>query len=47
VLDRWAKAFRARDLNGIMSIYEPGEILVAFDVVPPLQYVGFEAYKKD
>jgi len=23
LLDRWAKAFRARDLNGIMSIYEP------------------------
>ena len=47
LLDRWTKAFRARDLNGIMSIYEPGETLVAFDVVPPLQYVGFEAYKKD
>ena len=47
LLDRWAKAFRARDLNGIMSIYEPGETLVAFDVVPPLQYVGFETYKKD
>jgi uncharacterized protein (TIGR02246 family) len=47
LLDRWAKAFRARDLNGIMSIYEPGETLVAFDVVPPLQYAGFEAYKKD
>ncbi len=47
LLDRWAKAFRARDLNGIMSIYEPGETLVAFDVVPQLQYVGFETYKKD
>ena len=47
LLDRWAKAFRARDLNGIMSIYEPGEALVAFDVVPPLQYVGSDAYKRD
>ena len=47
LLDRWAKAFRARDLNGIMSIYEPGETLVGFDIVPPLQYIGFEAYKKD
>ena len=46
LLDRWAKAFRARDLNGIMSIYEPGETLVAFDVVPPLQYVGFETYQR-
>jgi len=47
LLDRWAKAFRARDLNGIMSIYEPGQALVSFDIVPPLQYTGFEAYKKD
>lgn len=47
LLDRWAKAFRARDLNGIMSIYQPGEALVAFDIVPPLQYVGSDAYKKD
>lgn len=47
LLDRWAKAFHAGDLNGIMSIYEPGEALGAYDVVPPLQYTGFEAYKKD
>lgn len=30
-----------------MSLYEPGEALVAYDVVPPLQYKGFDAYKKD
>jgi hypothetical protein len=24
LLDRWKKAFEAKDLNGIMSIYEPG-----------------------
>jgi ketosteroid isomerase-like protein len=47
LLDRWARAFHARDLNGIMSIYEPGQGLVAYDIVPPLQYKGFEAYKKD
>jgi uncharacterized protein (TIGR02246 family) len=47
LLDRWAKAFRARNLNGITSIYEPGQALVAYDIVPPLQYTGFEAYKKD
>ena len=47
LLDRWAKAFHAKDLNGIMSIYEPGDALVSYDVVPPLQYTGFEAYKKD
>jgi len=47
VLDQWAKAFHARNLNGIMSIYEPGNALVSYDIVPPLQYSGYEAYKKD
>src|ERR1700719_1823201 len=47
LLDRWAKAFHARDLDGIMSIYEPGDALVAYDIVAPLQYTGFKAYKKD
>lgn len=45
--DRWTKAFRAKDINGIMSIYETGSDLVAYDIVPPLQYTGFDAYKKD
>ncbi len=35
LLDRWAKAFHAKDLNGIMSIYEPGQALVSYDIVPP------------
>jgi hypothetical protein len=30
-----------------MSIYEPGEGLIAYDIVPPLQDSGFDAYKKD
>jgi len=47
ILDRWAKAFHAKDLNGIMAIYEPGESLVSYDIVAPLQYKGFDAYKKD
>ena len=47
LLDRWAKAFSARDLDGIMSIYEPGPGLVAFDIVGPLKYVGTDAYRKD
>jgi len=47
LLDRWAKAIRARDLNGVMSIYEPGQALVAYDIVAPMQYKGFDAYKKD
>jgi ketosteroid isomerase-like protein len=47
LLERWAKAARNKDLTAIMSIYEPGEELVAYDIVPPLQYTGYEAYKKD
>jgi ketosteroid isomerase-like protein len=30
-----------------MSIYEAGHELSAYDVVPPLQYVGSDAYRKD
>ena len=45
VYDRWAKAFKARDLDGIMSVYAPE--VVAYDVVPPLRFVGKEAYRTD
>jgi uncharacterized protein (TIGR02246 family) len=45
--DRWAKAFQARDLDGIMSLYAPGDALVAYDIVPPLQFRGAAAYRKD
>jgi uncharacterized protein (TIGR02246 family) len=45
--DNWAKAFRAHDIDRIMSFYVPGDELVAYDVVPPLQYKGNDAYRKD
>ncbi len=45
--DRFAAAFRAKDVEAIMSAYAPGGELVVFDVIPPRQYVGFDAYKKD
>lgn len=45
--DRWAKAFRARDIDGIMSVYASEGTVVGYDIVPPLQYVGKEAYRKD
>ena len=47
VYDAWAKAFKAKDLDGIMAVYAPGDALVAYDIVPPLQYVGKDAYRKD
>src|SRR5947209_15928874 len=43
----WAKAFEARDIDGIMAIYAPGDEVIAYDVVPPLQYKGKDAYRKD
>ena len=47
VYDRWAKAFEAKDVNAIMALYAPGDEVVAYDIVPPLQYKGKEAYRKD
>lgn len=47
LFDRWRTAFEAKDVNGVMSIYAPGARLVAYDVVPPLQFKGADAYRKD
>lgn len=45
--ERFAAAFRAKDVPAIMKGYAPGSELFVFDVTPPRQYVGFDAYKKD
>jgi uncharacterized protein (TIGR02246 family) len=45
--DRWSKAFRARDIEGIMAVYAPGDAVVGYDIVAPLEYVGNDAYRKD
>jgi ketosteroid isomerase-like protein len=45
--DRFAAAVRAKDVDSIMKNYAPGAALFVFDVTPPRQYVGFDAYKKD
>jgi uncharacterized protein (TIGR02246 family) len=44
---RFSKAFKAKDINGIMSVYVPGQTLFVFDVSPPREHVGFNDYKKD
>ncbi len=44
---RFHAAFKAKDVNAIMSVYVPDESLVVFDVIPPRQYVGAKAYRKD
>jgi ketosteroid isomerase-like protein len=45
--ESWAKAFRAKDVTAIMSFYASGDAVIAYDVIPPLQYKGFDTYKKD
>jgi uncharacterized protein (TIGR02246 family) len=42
-----AAAFAAKDVDKIMSAFAPGEDLFVFDVIPPRQYVGAAAYRKD
>ena len=37
-IEELAKALRAKDIDGVMSIFAPD--LVSFDIVPPLRYVG-------
>ena len=42
----YVKAFKAKDVNAIMSLYDPNELFV-FDVIPPREYPNWAAYKKD
>jgi ketosteroid isomerase-like protein len=44
ILDEWVNALRVKDSDKILSLYSLE--VAAFDVVPPLQYVGTEAYGK-
>ena len=45
--ERFVAAFKAKDPDAIMKVYAPGQTLFVFDVVPPRQYVGAAAYRKD
>jgi uncharacterized protein (TIGR02246 family) len=45
--DRFGAAVKAKDLDAIMKVYVPDQTLFVFDVVPPRQYVGAAAYRKD
>jgi ketosteroid isomerase-like protein len=44
LVESWARAVRTKDLDGILANHSP-EILM-FDVPPPDQSKGIEAYKK-
>jgi ketosteroid isomerase-like protein len=45
--DHLISSVKNKDLNGVMSVYVPDESLFVFDVIPPRQYVGAEAYRQD
>jgi ketosteroid isomerase-like protein len=45
--DRFIAAFRAKDVETIMQLCVPDQSLVVFDVTPPLERKGAEAYRKD
>ncbi|HKA19224.1 MAG TPA: SgcJ/EcaC family oxidoreductase [Blastocatellia bacterium] len=42
--EEWVDALRARDLDRMMKNYSPD--VTVFDISPPLQYVGAEAYRR-
>jgi ketosteroid isomerase-like protein len=44
LIDRFAKAFCAKDVDGCMSVFAPE--IVSFDILPPLQAVGAETFVK-
>lgn len=47
LLDHWRAAFQKKDVAGVMAMYAPGARLTAYDIVPPLKYQGFDAYRTD
>jgi uncharacterized protein (TIGR02246 family) len=44
LIENWAKAVRAKDMNAILAHHSPD--FVMFDVPPPFESKGLEAYKK-
>jgi len=44
---RVAAGIEAKDADAVMANYVPGDSLIVFDIIPPRQYVGSDAYKKD
>ena len=43
-IENWAQAVRSRDIDAILSHHSPD--IIMFDVPPPLQSKGIEAYRK-
>ena len=45
LIDEFAKAFRVKDVNGVMSAF--AKEIVSYDIVPPLQAVGADTFVTD
>jgi uncharacterized protein (TIGR02246 family) len=45
--DTYNEGFNSKDVDKAMSVYAPGSQLFVFDVMPPREYKGWDAYKKD
>jgi ketosteroid isomerase-like protein len=44
VIDDWVGAFRNKSVDAALALHAPG--IVSFDIVPPLRYVGRDAYRR-
>jgi len=44
LVENWARAVRTKNLDGILSNHSPDMLM--FDVPPPIQSKGIEAYRK-
>jgi ketosteroid isomerase-like protein len=45
LLDNWTNVLRAKHINKLMAHYAPD--IVVFDIQPPLEYRGADAYRKN
>jgi uncharacterized protein (TIGR02246 family) len=45
LMDSWTEALRTKDIDRLMSLY--AQDILLFDLAPPLQYVGSEAYRRN
>jgi len=43
-VEAWAKAIRARDIDGVVSLYASD--IVSFDIGPPLRYAGTDSKRR-
>jgi uncharacterized protein (TIGR02246 family) len=44
LLDEWTRSLHDKTIEGVMSLYAPE--VVSFDLVPPLRYMGADAFRK-